>query len=110
MLTLNLKSTDLPNLRRLFTKYENDTLAIKEGADEIFTRIDPPVDTGELRSSLTMVQEGQTVRLEARADHAKYVEFGTRDRGPNPFMRSAFNRYKKEAVNKYTRVLKRHKR
>lgn len=53
-----------------------------------------PVDTGALRSSIAAVpSEG---RVEARSDHAVYVELGTRHMRAQPYLRPAA--YRKRAV------------
>ena len=54
-----------------------------------------PVDTGNLRSSITVRTGGAgTLRAEtiATANYAPYVEYGTRFMGPKPFMRPAQDR------------------
>lgn len=38
-----------------------------------------PVDTGEYRASIKVVEAGDDARVVAGAGHAGYVEFGTRD-------------------------------
>lgn len=54
-----------------------------------------PVDTGNLRSSITVRTGGAgALRAEvvATANYAPYVEYGTRFMGPKPFMRPAQDR------------------
>lgn len=64
-----------------------------------------PVRTGTLRDSITTTrpmragQPGQTVRVVARVFYAKFVEFGTRNMRPRPFMRPVANSYRHEASN-----------
>lgn len=53
-----------------------------------------PVDTGELRSSIAGSVSGSTVkdctgRVEATADHAEYVEYGTSKMAAQPYLRPA---------------------
>lgn len=49
-------------------------------------RASAPVDTGELRASI-QVQGGQDYRIvRATARHAFFVEFGTGDTAPQPFL------------------------
>ncbi|HIS02421.1 MAG TPA: HK97 gp10 family phage protein [Candidatus Pullichristensenella avicola] len=60
-----------------------------------------PVDTGNLRRSLTARAEGLTAGLSAGADYAAYVELGTggaRGRTPRPYMRPAFAAGRAQAV------------
>jgi HK97 gp10 family phage protein len=51
-----------------------------------------PVDTGRLRDSLHADVDGDTLRIASDADYAAYVELGTRDHAPQPFMRPALYR------------------
>lgn len=53
-----------------------------------------PVDTGNLRNSITTdARPGDLVAVvEATADYAAHVEFGTRRMRPKPFMRPAQER------------------
>lgn len=46
-----------------------------------------PVDTGELRGSENASVGAKELRLTAGAEHAGFVEFGTRKMAPQPFMR-----------------------
>lgn len=52
-----------------------------------------PVDTGRLRSSITMVLESDSEGLYAvvgtNVDYAEHVEFGTSTQRPQPFLRPA---------------------
>jgi HK97 gp10 family phage protein len=48
-----------------------------------------PVLTGELRESITVIARGLTADVEATARYAAYVEYGTSDTRPQPFMRPA---------------------
>lgn len=52
-----------------------------------------PVDTGRLRSSITMVLgqdgDGLFAMVGTNVDYAEYVEFGTSTQRPQPFLRPA---------------------
>lgn len=49
-------------------------------------RASAPVDTGELRDSIR-VRSGKDWRIvEATAEHASYVHFGTSDTSPQPYL------------------------
>lgn len=50
-----------------------------------------PVDTGELRSSITANDGTMSGTVEAGTDHAFYVEFGTSKMPPQPFMGPALD-------------------
>lgn len=57
-----------------------------------------PVDTGTLKRSigLEMADGGLTAEVEATADYAGYVEYGTRPMEAQPFLRPAFNDQKEK--------------
>ncbi len=46
-----------------------------------------PVETGRLRDSIHVVQEGLTARVVAGCGYAAAVEFGTQNAPAQPFMR-----------------------
>jgi HK97 gp10 family phage protein len=48
-----------------------------------------PVLTGELRASIEASAHGLTAEVSADAGYAAYVEYGTSDTAPQPFMRPA---------------------
>lgn len=48
-----------------------------------------PVDTGELRGSISAVHGGLEARVVAACGHAAAVEFGTSRMPPRPFMQPA---------------------
>ena len=52
-----------------------------------------PVDTGYLRSTIGREKEGSSrYVVEATADYASYVEFGTRKMAAQPYLRPALER------------------
>lgn len=48
-----------------------------------------PVDTGELRDSIEIGRDGDTVTVSATAGHALVVEFGSKHTAAQPFLRPA---------------------
>lgn len=48
-----------------------------------------PVDSGQLRNSISYGQDGDDVIVSASAEHAVYQEFGTRNMSAQPFFRPA---------------------
>lgn len=72
-----------------------------------------PVVTGRLRDSIgtrrTMSkgQEGDTVRVEATAPYAQFVELGTRNMPPQPFLRPSAARYRQNTAAHYKTVRRR---
>lgn len=72
-----------------------------------------PVRTGTLRDSITTRrmmrkgQEGDTVRVEAKVYYAQFVELGTRDMRPRPFLRPAAARYRQNRGGHYAAVQRR---
>lgn len=57
-----------------------------------------PVDTGTLKRSigLEMADGGLTAEVEATADYAGYVEYGTRPMEAQPYLGPAFNEQKEK--------------
>lgn len=51
-----------------------------------------PVDTSELLDSIHVETHGLVGEVVAGTDHAEYVEDGTSDMAPQPFMRPALSR------------------
>lgn len=67
-----------------------------------------PVDTGKLRDSirLNIDEGGFNVNIKSDADHASYVEYGTRHQHAQPFVGPAFKKQQKkfkEDLNKLTK-------
>ena len=50
-----------------------------------------PVDTGELKDSLEIIETPQGIELYAGTDHALPVEFGTAHMAAQPYMRPAID-------------------
>lgn len=49
-----------------------------------------PVDTGNLRRSITLKIEPKVATVKATAEYAPYVEYGTRFMAAQPYMRVAY--------------------
>ena len=62
--------------------------ALERAADDLVARARAlaPVETGELRNSIRASGSGMGRAVIAAADHAVYVEHGTRKMQPRPFM------------------------
>lgn len=45
-----------------------------------------PVDTGALRSSISVSTDGNRAEISANTDYAAYVEFGTSQMAPQPYL------------------------
>lgn len=56
-----------------------------------------PVETGELKASISGEVDGTSGRVSATADHAAYVELGTENMPAQPYLRPAL--YKKREVH-----------
>lgn len=52
-----------------------------------------PVDTGNLRASISRTVEGLTAEIGPTASYGAYVEYGTSRQGPAAFMGPAFDRH-----------------
>lgn len=72
---------------------------LKQTADKIAedARARAPVDTGTLRASIATHEEGEIIEVVATADYAAYVEFGTQDASPEPFLRPAIQQARAKA-------------
>lgn len=67
-----------------------------------------PVDTGNLKRSITMCTKdnGMTSRTKAHADYAAYVEYGTRFQGKQPYMKPAYSKQKVKFIKDLERLMK----
>lgn len=63
-----------------------------------------PVDTGELRESIHVEGDGDTVYVSVGTDHWSYNEYGTSKMRAQPFIRPALNR-RRDVVELGGRVL-----
>lgn len=53
------------------------------------SKLNAPVKTGALRESIQSGKEGSSILIFSDIEYAKYVELGTRNQTPNPFLRTA---------------------
>nr|DAF82093.1 MAG TPA: putative tail component [Caudoviricetes sp.] len=67
-----------------------------------------PVDTGNLKRSITMrtKDNGMTSRTKAHVDYAAYVEYGTRFQGKQPYMKPAYCKQKVKFIKDLERLMK----
>jgi HK97 gp10 family phage protein len=93
MLKGNLRQRLKLHPRRIKTAFfkELNIAAVEIANDaETIAKTIVPVDTGELKGSIsTKVVKNKndvTIKLQAEADHAKYVEFGTVKMNAQPFL------------------------
>lgn len=79
--------SDVPAIKARVSR-QVEALVAKAALDiEARARAQAPVDTGFLKSSIEAVQEGRAAwRVEAAAEYAIFVEFGTRRMGARPFL------------------------
>lgn len=81
------------------------------GLDELGQRVAEsarsraPVDTGYLKSSISSQRRGDVVDVLVRAPYAAYVEFGTEDEAPEPYLRPALREAKAKARVVFGRAL-----
>ena len=61
----------------------------------------PAVDTGVLRNTIDMevLEASQKVRVGSGQTYAPYLEFGTDRMAPRPFMRTAFDRARRQMTD-----------
>lgn len=73
-------------------------------------KLNCPVDTGKLKNSIgsetSTVGKRTTIKLYAKADHAKYVEYGTSKMPAQPFLAPAFNKNKDNVTRKIRKNIK----
>lgn len=74
--------------------------ALAQAADDLVARARAlaPVETGELRNSIKAGGSGMEVTVSATAPPAVYVEHGTRNMQPRPFMGPATDAIEPELV------------
>jgi HK97 gp10 family phage protein len=66
----------------------------KTAADiERDAKIAAPVDTGNLRSSISSTVSGLTAEIGPTANYGAFVEYGTARSGPQPYLRPAYDRH-----------------
>lgn len=67
-----------------------------------------PVDTGTLKRSigLEITEAGMTAEVEATAEYAPYVEYGTRFMKAQPYIRPSLEEQKKSFENDLSKILK----
>lgn len=67
-----------------------------------------PVDTGTLKRSigLEITEAGMTAEVEATAEYAPYVEYGTRFMKAQPYIRPSLEEQKKSFKNDLSKLLK----
>lgn len=86
-------------LREVGLSFTVDDLA--EGALVIATQAENncPVDTGFLRSTVFVREDGDDVVIGFEAPYASYVEFGTYKMAAQPYLRPAFDEAELEALS-----------
>ncbi|CUX18485.1 HK97-gp10 family putative phage morphogenesis protein [Clostridium sp. C105KSO13] len=68
-----------------------------------------PVDTGTLKRSITgpeLTDGGLTAKVEATAEYAAYVEYGTRYMKAQPYMRPALEKAEKDFQTNMKKLVK----
>ena len=67
---------------------ERVSAAIAAGAEAVKERAQSvcPVDTGALRDSIAVSQDGTVAEISANTDYAAYVEFGTSKMAAQPYL------------------------
>lgn len=58
---------------------------------EVQAKKNSPVDTGNLRNSITHETEGNTTNIGSNVEYAPYVEMGTSRHSAQPFLAPAIN-------------------
>lgn len=60
-----------------------------------------PVDTGRLRNSISHAVQGDTVYIGTNVEYGPYVEYGTRNQRPQPYLTPAATQHTEE----YKRII-----
>lgn len=60
-----------------------------------------PVDTGRLRNSISHAVQGDTVYIGTNVEYGPYVEFGTRNQRPQPYLTPASTQHSED----YKRII-----
>lgn len=73
------------------TTITRSSVAIAKTAHDIErdAKLNAPVDTGALRSSISTTARGLTAEIGPTVDYAQFVEEGTSRQAPQPYMRPA---------------------
>lgn len=91
-------------------KKEDVKRVVRHNGAEMQTKAqqNAPVDTGTLKRSigLEITDGGMTAEVEATADYAGYVEYGTRPMEAQPFLRPAFNEQKEKFKKDMQKLVK----
>ena len=82
-LTRKINGMDAPLVNALLAAINTGLKKVRDDAKSL-----APVDTGELRDSIVVINATKTDSgaVVARADHASYVEFGTTKMAAQPFL------------------------
>ena len=64
-----------------------------------------PVDTGELRASISVAATENGARIRCSSPHAAFVEFGTQHQKPQPFFRNAVRRQRQALKTKLAKAV-----
>lgn len=83
-----ITANNIPGVKRNITPEIEHSISELKSEIVLFAKAFAAVDTGEMRSKIEETKSG----VVARADHSKYVEFGTRFMRAQPFMRPALAR------------------
>jgi HK97 gp10 family phage protein len=85
----------------LETVVEQTAAQIEGGAKE-----GAPVDTGNLRASITHSASGLEGEVSVGADYAVHVHYGTEHQSPQPFLLDAVNEAEADFQNRINRAVK----
>lgn len=110
------KSIGLRGLKKLINRFRRNTEltevkdVLRVNGEQMLQRAqkNAPVDTGELRDSLRMDidEAGFSVNIKSDADHASYVEYGTRYQNAQPFIGPAFKRQQRKLKKDLSKLTK----
>lgn len=103
--SLNITS----NMKEVLANKEASVLKALESIGltaEAFAKMECPVDTGNLRNSITHETDKATVVVGTNVEYGKFVELGTYKMTPQPFLRPAFENHMAQYQNIFETCLK----
>lgn len=100
--------TPNPNLESILEKKFKDALIDAGEVLKDKVKANAPVDSGDLKRSIELDKSDMNkfeIKVDSDEDYAKAVEYGTRHKVANPFMRSALNESKDKILKEFKGII-----
>ena len=99
-------TSNLPEIETAVQQAKARALEIMGGKAESYAKKLAPVDTGNLRNSITHAQEDENTEvIGTNVEYAPYQELGTHKMAPHPFLRPAAENHASEYKQIWEREL-----